>query len=113
MRKCILQTFLIFAAGYSAALFLPWWSVAGVAAMFSALLYAPNSFWSGFAGGGLLWIIRALSVSIPAKQNLPAQVADLLLLNNELWLYALTGLIGGLTGGLGAACGRAIGKMLR
>lgn len=104
---------------YAAAFFMPWW-VAVIIAFGAALLMGSRlpvasvkpwrSFWAGFFGVAVAWIILALCKSIPNDNILAGRVAVMFHLPGWIWLLAVTAIIGGLAGGMSALSGALVRK---
>ncbi|GJM31820.1 MAG: hypothetical protein DHS20C18_08210 [Saprospiraceae bacterium] len=87
-------------------LFLPWWSLAIVAALLSLLakLKPLTSFWSGLLAGMLLWGIYAAVLNY-TNEGLLATKIGALFGGPAIMVVAMTALFGGITAGLGALSG--------
>jgi len=112
MRVALFTIFVI-VAGFMAQQFLPWWSIAVVAAILSFIfdLKVGLSFWAGFLAAALLWggfagYLDALNESI-----LSARIGKLFGNVPGVVLIIITALIGGMFGGLGALTG-SLGRQL-
>ncbi len=109
--KFTITTVLILLLSFCACLYFPWWSIAIVAFVVSALI--PQNPWlaflSGFLALFLLW--GGLSFLISSNNdNILAHRVSLLILKTEsaFALIAVTALIGALVGGFGALTGSFI-----
>ena len=106
--KFATTTILIALLGFCSGLFLPWWGIALVAFVISALLpQSPlTAFFSGFLAifllwGGLAWILDNANSSI-----LAAKIARVLPLGGSpVLLILVTALVGALVGGGAAISG--------
>ena len=105
---------IILILSFVASYFLPWWIVALIA--FLAALFlgktSGKSFWSGFGGVFIVWVILALIKSIPNDNMLASRVIQLFPLpHNWILLLLITALIGGLLGGMSALSGILVKKV--
>jgi hypothetical protein len=105
---------IILILSFVASYFLPWWIVALIA--FLAALFlgktSGKSFWSGFGGVFIVWVILALIKSIPNAHMLASRVIQLFPLpHNWILLLLITALIGGLVGGMSALSGILVKKV--
>lgn len=105
---------IILILSFIASYFLPWWIVALIA--FLAALFlgktSRQSFWSGFGGVFILWVILALIKSIPNDNMLASRVIQLFPLpHNWILLLLISALIGGLVGGMSALSGILVKKV--
>ncbi|HTD98962.1 MAG TPA: hypothetical protein VK668_06725 [Mucilaginibacter sp.] len=106
---------IILILSFISGLFLPWWVVAIVAFLAAVFLGKTNtrSFWSGFGGVAVAWIILALFKSIPNDNLLVKKVAQLFQLPHWILVLLITALIGGLAGGMSALSGILVKKAFR
>lgn len=105
---------IILILSFVASYFLPWWIVALIA--FLAALFigktSGQSFWSGFGGVFIVWVVLALIKSIPNDNMLASRVIQLFPLpHNWILLLLITALIGGLVGGVSALSGILVKKV--
>jgi hypothetical protein len=105
---------IILILSFIASYFLPWWIVALIA--FLAALFlgktSGQSFWSGFGGVFIVWIILALIKSVPNDNMLASRVIQLFPLPHSwVLLLFITALIGGLVGGMSALSGILVKKV--
>ncbi len=93
--------------------FLPWWSIAFLAAILSSALNikVSASFWLGFLAAALLWGGYAAFLSTANEGIMAARIGKLLGGLNGTLLLFVTGLLGGIFGGLGALTG-SLGRRL-
>jgi hypothetical protein len=93
---------------------LPWWAIAIIA--FLVALWRGNtsgqSFWAGFGGVFIAWMIIALIKSIPNDHILATRVSHLFHVPNWIFVLIVTAIIGGLVGGMSALSGQLIKKAL-
>ena len=100
--KTAISTFLIILLSFVACLYFPWWSIAIVSFVVSALIRQKplTSFFSGFIGLFLLWSILSFYISVSNGHILAHRVSLLLIQNDSPFLLVLTtGLIGGIVAG--------------
>ncbi len=105
---------IILILSFIASYFLPWWIVALIA--FLATLFlgktSGRSFWSGFGGVFIVWVVLALLKSIPNDNMLASRVIQLFPLPHSwILLLFITALIGGLVGGMSALSGVLVKKV--
>lgn len=99
---------------YAAGFFFPWWSIAIVAFLVSALIPQKPfiAFLSGFLALFLLWGGLALCMDIKNEHILAAKIAEILFKTSSGTLLILvTGLVGGLVAGLAALTGSFVRKL--
>ena len=109
--KAVISTFLIILLSFVACLYFPWWSIAIVAFIVSALIRQSPiiSFLGGFVGLFLLWSILSFYISVNNEHILAHRVSMLILKNDSPFLLVLTtGLIGGVVAGFAALTGSFI-----
>ncbi|MEO6684013.1 MAG: hypothetical protein ABIN48_14410 [Ginsengibacter sp.] len=109
--KPVISTFLIVLLSFAACLYFPWWSIAIVAFVVSALIHQKPvvSFLGGFFGIFLLWSILSFYISYNNEHILAHRVSLLILKNDSPFLLVLiTGLIGGIVAGFAALTGSYI-----
>lgn len=106
---------IILILSFLAGFVLPWWSVAVIAFLAAAFLSKTNvrSFWSGFGGVAIAWIILALLKSIPNDHILVKKVTHLFQLPHWILILLITALIGGLVGGMSALSGILFRKAIK
>lgn len=105
MMKFLISLFLMILLSLGAQLYLPFWSVAVVAFMISALI--PQRPWMallcGFAAIFLLWSGLAIYLDEANGHILSARVSLLVLkVSSPLLLVLVTGFIGGIVSGMSA-----------
>ena len=105
---------IILILSFIASYFLPWWIVALIA--FLAALFlgktSGRSFWSGFGGVFIVWVVLALLKSIPNDNMLASRVIQLFPLPHSwILLLFIIALIGGLVGGMSALSGLLVKKV--
>lgn len=105
VAKFIVTTVLIALLSFISGLFLPWWTIAVVAFVVSALI--PQQPWVAFLAGFvalfLLWGGMALGIDLANGSILSTRVAGILPLHDSSWaLVLVTGLVGALVGGGGS-----------
>jgi hypothetical protein len=106
---------IILILSFISGLFLPWWTVAIVAFLAAVFLGKTNaqSFWSGFGGVAVAWLILALFKSIPNDNLLVKKIAQLFQLPHWILVLLITALIGGLVGGMSALSGVLLKKAVK
>jgi len=111
--KFIVSLFLIALLSFAACLYLPWWSIAIVAFVVTAIImqHPGRAFLCGFIALFLLWALISLWLS-SNNDHLLAHKMSLVILQTDspALLILVTGLIGGITAGLGALAGSLLRK---
>lgn len=103
--KSVISTILIILFSFLACLYFPWWSIAIVAFIISALIpQGPlTSFFNGFIALFLLWGFLSLWISIQNGHILAHRVSLLIFkIDSPFLLIFITALIGALVGGFAA-----------
>jgi hypothetical protein len=111
--KFIVSIILIALLSFAACLYFPWWSIAIVAFIVTALIpqWPGMSFLTGFLALFLLWGILSFWVSSSNDDILAHKVSLLILkIDSPYLLMFATALIGGLVAGLAAMTGSFIRK---
>jgi len=106
--KFLISLLAIALLSFVAGIYLPWWSVAGVA--FLVALSIPQRAWknfvAGFLGVFLLWIGLTWWIDRANGGILSARMAIILPVGgNVIYLHLLTALVGGLVGGMASLSG--------
>lgn len=107
--KFIAALFLTAILSFVAGQFLPWWTIAPVAAGIGVLIPQKplKSFFSGFLGVFLLWLGLTLWIDRSNGGLLSARMAQVLPLGGQvLFLHGLTAVVGGLIAGLAGLSGK-------
>lgn len=108
MTKFFVSLILIMLLSFAACLYLPWWSIALVAALVSLLIpQKPGaSFTTGFLALFVLWSAFALLVSMSNHHLLAQKVSAVMFRGDHPFiLIFLSGLIGALVAGFAALTG--------
>ncbi len=103
--KLIIAIIIIILLSFFACLYFPWWSIAIVAFIVSALIPQMPwaSFFSGFIALFLLWGFMSLWISVNNGHILAHRVSLLIFkIESTFLLILVTALIGGLVAGFGA-----------
>lgn len=114
--KFLVSVLLIALLSFAACLYLPWWSIAIIAFMVTALIHQNNllSFLSGFLAVFLLWTILAYSISAGNNHILAHRVSSLIIsIDSPFLLTLISGLIGAITAGAAALAGSYVRKAVR
>ncbi len=109
--KFVITVFLISLLSFAACIYLPWWSVAIVSFIVSAVVNISSvlSFLAGFLAVFLLWLCISYSISVGNGHILAHRIAPLIIkADSPLALALLTGIIGASVAGLGALAGSFI-----
>ncbi|MCU0347427.1 MAG: hypothetical protein MUC59_10815 [Saprospiraceae bacterium] len=113
MKKFGIQALIILILGSIAQYFLPFWSIAVVAALVGFFFKYENSaasFAAGTAAVTLLWSSYAGFLTSANASQLANQIGNLFQVGPG-YLVPATGLIGGLLGGFGAQTGTLLRKI--
>ncbi len=112
--KFVLRTVIIAIAAHFALLYFPWWSIAVCGFFAGALLSGSNfsSFFSGFLGVGLLWMIQAF-ISNNDGGPLADKIAILFTLPNGIYMVMVTTLVGALVGGFSTVTGLRFRRLFK
>ncbi|MDX1585434.1 MAG: hypothetical protein R3222_01770 [Balneolaceae bacterium] len=88
-------------------LFLPWWSLAIPGVLLGAWFgkSGTGSFFYGFLGIGILWLIQTLFIHIGNAGVLTNRIGELLSMPDPILVIVITVFIGGLAGGLSTMTG--------
>ena len=106
--KFIVSVLLIALLSFAIGLYLPWWTIAVVAFIVTALIHQRplRAFLAGFIALFLLWGVLAFIVDISNQHILSQKIAHVLPLGGSyILLIVVTGFIGGLVGAFGALSG--------
>ena len=105
--KLLIRLLLIALMAYFLLNYLPWWSLAVMAALAGLLIPSSglNSFISGFLGGGLVWIYLSWQIDKDTGSVLTDKMVQLFPIDDANFLILGTGLLGGLVAGFGALTG--------
>ena len=111
--KFIIRTIIIVVAAHFSLLYFPWWSMAFCAFFAGALIAGKNlsTFFSGFIGLGLLWLIQSFIVHTDSDGILSDKIAALFSLSDGVYMVLIAGLIAGLIGGFSTLSGFRFRKM--
>jgi hypothetical protein len=113
MKKFGIQTLAILVLGFIAQYFLPFWSIAIVAAVVGFAFKYKNSavsFAAGTAAAALLWSSYAGYLNSANLSQMSGQIGQLFKVGQG-YLIPATGLLGGLLGGFGAQTGTLLRKL--
>lgn len=106
--KFVITLLLITLLSFAACIYLPWWSIAIVSFIVSAIINISSvlSFLAGFVAIFSLWLCISYSISIGNGHILAHRIAPLIIkADSPLALALLTGVIGASVAGLGALAG--------
>lgn len=95
--------------------YLPWYSVAGVAAIvsFGFSNKGSHAFFSSLLAVWLLWIVMNYMLYVQDGGYLGDKVAQLLMINNPYALIVVSGFLAGLCAGFGGLTGQALRQLFR
>lgn len=109
--RFLLSTALIAVFTLAVTLYLPWWSLAIVAALVCFALRPRPAFWAGALGVFLLWLVVGLIRDAPNDHILATRMAGVLPLGGQWWLYLLvSAVVGGIVGGFAGWCGASLAR---
>ena len=111
--KFIVSILLIALLGFTAGIFLPWWSIALGAFLVSALIpLRPGiAFLSGFIAIFILWGLLAWNIDMSNGSILSVKIAQLMHLGGSpILLILVTALVGALVGGSASLTGSFLKK---
>jgi uncharacterized membrane protein len=113
--KFTIKIFLTALAAYFVANYFPWWSVAIVAFIISAIIQEKNisSFFNGFLSIGFLWLGMAIFSHQQSDGILTDKIGQLLSLPDSALLFVAVFLVGGLVGGMAGLLGSQFYYLLR
>ena len=105
--KLIIRLIVIGALTYFLSPISVWWSAMIIA--FVVCYVSPssglNAFVAGFLGVGLVWMGHSWNIDVLNRSNFSSTVAEIMQLNDPIFLVFATGLIGGLAGGFASLSG--------
>ncbi len=112
--KFLLRTIIIALAAHFALLYFPWWTIAICGFIAGALLSGSNfsSFFSGFIGVGLLWMVQAF-ISNNSGGELADKIAALFTVPNGVYMVMITTLVGALVGGFSTLSGLRFRRLFK
>ena len=111
--KFFVSLILIALLSFAVCLYLPWWSIAPVAFLVSALIQIKplSAFFAGFIAVFVLWFTLAACISSANEHVLAHKVSILVLKMDNVWLLIfVTAFIGALTAGFAALTGSFVRK---
>lgn len=113
--KFLFRTIIIAVVAHFALLYFPWWSIAVCGFFAGALLSGTNtsSFFSGFLGIGLLWLIQSFIIHNSSEGLLSDKIAALFALPNGVYVIIITALLGGIVGGFSTLSGLRFRKLFK
>ena len=112
--RFLLCTILIALFTLAITWWMPWWSLAIVAALVCFALRPRFPFFAGFLSVFLLWLIVALIADAPNDHILATRIAGVLPLGGQWWLFLIvSALVGGLVAGLAGWTGAAMADAFR
>ena len=109
--KLLLSILLIAVLSFLAGLYLPWWSIAIVAFLITALIpqTSGGGFLSGFLGIFILWGILAFWIDVKNNGILSHRIAQLFPLGgSSILLILVTAFVGALVGGFAGMAGSSL-----
>ncbi len=112
--KFIISTIIIAFLAFGFSFFLPWWSIAIAGFMVPVFIQQSNllSFFSGFLGVLVLWLLLCWTISSANEHILAGRMALILPVSGSApILILLTAFIGGIVGGISALTGSLLRKL--
>lgn len=112
--RLLLSILLIALVSFIVTSFLPWWMIAVVCFVVTFLFRfnASKSFFAGFAGIFLLWLVVASLKDVANDHILSSRMAQLFSLSKS-FLFLLVGpVVGGIVGGMAAWSGSVVAGVM-
>jgi len=111
--KFIIRTIIIAVAAHFCLLYFPWWTIAVCGFLAGLLINGTNlsTFFSGFLGIGILWLVQAYNIHYRTDGLLSNRVAELFTLSEGFYLVLVTALVGALVGGFSTLSGLRLRKL--
>jgi hypothetical protein len=111
--KFIIRTIIIVVAAHFSLMYFPWWSIAICAFFAGAVIAGKNisTFFSGFVGLGLLWLLQAFIIHNDSNGILSNKIAELFGLGDGVYMVIISGLIAAIVGGFSTLSGFRFRKM--
>ncbi|HET8859298.1 hypothetical protein [Marivirga sp.] len=105
--KFIIRTIIIIIASHFSLLYFPWWSMAICAFFAGAIISGKNlnTFFSGFIGLGMLWLIQAFIIHNDSNGILSDKIAELFGLSDGIFMVIIAGLLAAIIGGFSTLSG--------
>ncbi|WKK81524.1 hypothetical protein [Marivirga arenosa] len=105
--KFIIRTIIIIVASHFSLMYFPWWSMAVCAFFAGAIVAGKNlsTFFSGFIGLGLLWLVQSFLIHTESSGILSNKIAEIFTLNDGIYMVLITGLVAALVGGFSTLSG--------
>jgi hypothetical protein len=112
MLKFSFQFVAVFVTVFLLGGYLSFWILMLMVALLSFYLMDGNgaTFFATGLGFGLAWLVKAFEIILQTSSKLPAQMAELMGIQNENLLYLATFLIGFFIGGLSGLTGTLLKK---
>lgn len=101
----VVKILLTIVLAYALELFFPWYSVAIAAFIVGYAVRSRLSFLAGFIAIALLWSFKAVLIDITSASDLATRVAQILAVQQKIFLYLMTAVVGGLVGGFACMTG--------
>ena len=113
--KTVIQMLATAGLNYLMNQYFSWWTAPISAAIIATMIgfSKKTSFWAGFLGVGLLWMLSSTWLDIQTKSIISKKIMPLFNLTSTLPLFAISGLVGGTVGGLGGVTGFLLRKMIK
>lgn len=111
--RFIIRIVIIVVLSHFSLLYFPWWSIA-VCAFFSGAIFSgtnSSTFFSGFLGLGLLWLIQSFIIHADSSGILSNKIAELFSLPDGFYMVLITGFVAGIVGGFSTLSGYRFRKM--
>ena len=109
----LLRVFIIFILSYFFGIDNHWWLIV-IYPIIIGLVFIDNflsHFISGFLGVFLAWLTLMLQLDVTTDSIISQKIANILFLNNNVFLITISSSIGGILGGLGSTLGQSIRKI--
>lgn len=111
--RFIIRTIIIVVTAHFSLLYFPWWSIAVCAFFAGAIFTGRNSdtFFSGFLGLGLLWLVQSFIIHNDSSGILSNKIAELFGLSDGVYMVLISGVVAGIVGGFSTLSGYRFRKM--
>lgn len=111
--KLIIRIIIIGALTYFLLPFSAWWMCMLIAFTICAISPSSglNAFIAGFLGVGLTWMGHAWSLDVQNNSAFSGKIAEIMQLNDPIFLVLATGAIGGIAGGFSSLTGTTFRQM--
>ena len=109
----LLRVFIIFILSYFFGIDNHWWLIV-IYPIIIGLVFIDNllsHFISGFLGVFLAWLTLMFQLDVTTNSIISQKIANILFINNNVFLITISSSIGGILGGVGSTLGQSIRKI--